>query len=245
PVADRKVLNQQSSILPHSGAGFGGNNQPQQQQQQQQFYTSNVQGPPPGLKTTGTPPVSGGMTFGQGHGFATGGLPYAGVGAAGRGNANEELMRNLLHRGGAGSRDGGMAGGRGESFSVASPPNHYTTPHYSQQQQQQQHGYANSVFSDGEKSASPGGPQQAPKQRSKKKQKQHDRRDERRDERRAHARGNSDAFELPQDAGSHMLQSRFQAAAAAGPYGGGVGAHGYGNGMTGGSVAGAGYGGRW
>jgi CCR4-NOT transcription complex subunit 4 len=32
------------------------------------FY-SGVQGPPPGLKTTGTPPVNGSGMFGQGHGF--------------------------------------------------------------------------------------------------------------------------------------------------------------------------------
>ncbi|KAK6404110.1 transcriptional repressor general negative regulator of transcription subunit 4, partial [Oleoguttula sp. CCFEE 5521] len=60
--------------------------------QSSQFFTNNVQGPPPGLKTTGTPPVSGGMTFGQGHGFTTGGTQY---GAGGR-NVNDELMRELM-----------------------------------------------------------------------------------------------------------------------------------------------------
>ena len=48
--------------------------------QQVPFY-SGVQGPPPGLKTTGTPPVNGGSMFGQGHGF-TAGLNY-GAGSAG------------------------------------------------------------------------------------------------------------------------------------------------------------------
>jgi CCR4-NOT transcription complex subunit 4 len=33
---------------------------------------SGVQGPPPGLRTTGTPPVNGGSMFGQGHGFTSG-----------------------------------------------------------------------------------------------------------------------------------------------------------------------------
>ncbi|EMC99740.1 hypothetical protein BAUCODRAFT_348503 [Baudoinia panamericana UAMH 10762] len=89
PVANMKIMNQQSSILPQQG-GFGG------QQGNQQFFTSNVQGPPPGLKTSGTPPVSGGMTFGQGHGFATGGLQYGTNLGPQRGNANEEMMRNLL-----------------------------------------------------------------------------------------------------------------------------------------------------
>lgn len=92
PVANAKLLNQQSSIMPPtSGNHFGAQHQPHGSQ----FYTSNVQGPPPGLKTTGTPPVSGGMTFGQGHGFATGGLAY-GANAAGGRNQNEEMMRNLL-----------------------------------------------------------------------------------------------------------------------------------------------------
>jgi CCR4-NOT transcription complex subunit 4 len=49
----------------------------QQQALGSQFYTSGVQGPPPGLKTTGTPPVSGGGMFGQGHGF-TPGVGYGG-----------------------------------------------------------------------------------------------------------------------------------------------------------------------
>ena len=37
----------------------------------QHFYTSGVQGPPPGLKTAGTPPISGGGMFAQGHGFTS------------------------------------------------------------------------------------------------------------------------------------------------------------------------------
>ena len=39
--------------------------------QQQHFYPSGVQGPPPGLKTAGTPPISGGGMFAQGHGFTS------------------------------------------------------------------------------------------------------------------------------------------------------------------------------
>ena len=90
-VANPKLLSQQSSIMPPAGnTHFGAQHQ---QQHGSQFYTSNVQGPPPGLRTSGTPPVSGGMTFGQGHGFATGGIQYSA--GAGR-NSNEEMMRNLL-----------------------------------------------------------------------------------------------------------------------------------------------------
>ncbi|KAF2136262.1 uncharacterized protein K452DRAFT_237655 [Aplosporella prunicola CBS 121167] len=100
PVANAKLMNQQASMMPH-------NNHFSQLSQHQplgnQFYTSSVQGPPPGLKTTGTPPISGGGMFGQGHGFATGGLGY-GANAVGR-TANDDVMRDLL-RG-----RGGNAGG--------------------------------------------------------------------------------------------------------------------------------------
>lgn len=125
PVASSKVLNQQSAMMPQQ--------QPQQPQQASQFYTSNVQGPPPGLKTStgGTPPVSGGMTFAQGHGFATGGLQYgAAVSQANGGNvggrgANEEMMRNLLRGGG---RDGSLGAGaeavKREYLTSPPPSNH-------------------------------------------------------------------------------------------------------------------------
>ena len=95
PVANAKLMNQQSSMMPSSANTnhFGA----QQQPHGNQFYTSNVQGPPPGIKMTGTPPVSGGMTFGQGHGFATGGLQYGAANA--NFNANEERVRSLLRIG--------------------------------------------------------------------------------------------------------------------------------------------------
>ncbi|KAJ9300169.1 hypothetical protein DTO271G3_2286 [Paecilomyces variotii] len=66
------------------------------------FYTSGVQGPPPGLKTAGTPPISGGGMFAQGHGFTAN--ANLGLGAnLGKQDANPELMRELLRgRGGAG-----------------------------------------------------------------------------------------------------------------------------------------------
>ena len=67
-----------------------------------QHRSSTQPRPPPGLKTTGTPPVSGGMTFGQGNGFTTGGMPY-GTGNANARNQNEEMMRELLRNRGADS----------------------------------------------------------------------------------------------------------------------------------------------
>ncbi len=44
------------------------------QGQQQGFYTSGVQGPPPGLPTAGTPPVSGGGMFAHGQNFTNPGF---------------------------------------------------------------------------------------------------------------------------------------------------------------------------
>jgi len=60
-------------------------------QQQGQFSYSGIQGPPPGLKTTGTPPVSGGGMFGQGHGF-TPGIGY-GAGSARENDKSWESYR--------------------------------------------------------------------------------------------------------------------------------------------------------
>lgn len=67
----RFSFNEQGGIKPGTGlqqgnkigGGFGA-----VASQQAPFY-SGVQGPPPGLKTTGTPPVNGSGMFGQGHGF--------------------------------------------------------------------------------------------------------------------------------------------------------------------------------
>ncbi|KAL4922481.1 hypothetical protein BDW62DRAFT_53613 [Aspergillus aurantiobrunneus] len=66
------------------------------------YYTSGVQGPPPGLKTAGTPPVSGGGMFAQGHGFTS----NVNLGLGGKQEANPELMRELLR-----SRNGTNASG--------------------------------------------------------------------------------------------------------------------------------------
>lgn len=90
-----------------------------------QTFSSGVQGPPPGLKTTGTPPVSGGGMFGQGHGFATSGLNY-GVNSTNR-NANDEMMHELMrNRGGSAGSGQASEGGRREflfpSLHHPSPP---------------------------------------------------------------------------------------------------------------------------
>ncbi|EAU33175.1 conserved hypothetical protein [Aspergillus terreus NIH2624] len=72
------------------------------------FYTSGVQGPPPGLKTAGTPPISGGGMFAQGHGFTTNANLGLG-GNLGKQDANPELMRELL-RGRGATNAGGLQG---------------------------------------------------------------------------------------------------------------------------------------
>lgn len=93
PVANQKLMNQQSAMMPKNAGPF--NQMSQHQPLASQFYTSGVQGPPPGLKATGTPPVSGGGMFAQGHGFATGGLGY-GTNTAGRANNGDPIYQDLL-----------------------------------------------------------------------------------------------------------------------------------------------------
>ncbi|KAH7083467.1 hypothetical protein BKA63DRAFT_503067 [Paraphoma chrysanthemicola] len=91
PVANQKLMSQQNSMMPKNANHFGQISQ--HQPLGNQFFT-NVQGPPPGLKPTGTPPVGGTSMFGQGHGFATGGLGY-GANAVGRNN-NDAMYQDLL-----------------------------------------------------------------------------------------------------------------------------------------------------
>jgi len=52
PAANGKFIAQQNTMMPHP---------------QNQYYGGSMTGPPPGLKSSGTPPVNG--SFGQGHGF--------------------------------------------------------------------------------------------------------------------------------------------------------------------------------
>lgn len=109
PVANSKLMNQQNSMMPPQGS--------LPQQAPTGFFSTNVQGPPPGLKTTGTPPFSGGGMFGQGHGFATSGLGY-GANLTGR-SPNDEMMRDLLRTrnlGGGGSQVSSDAGKREYMF---------------------------------------------------------------------------------------------------------------------------------
>ncbi|KAL8787855.1 MAG: hypothetical protein Q9195_007595 [Heterodermia aff. obscurata] len=98
---------QQSGVLPPSQTKpFSGQPFQQANIQHQPFY-SGVQGPPPGLKSSGTPPVSGGGMFGQGYGFASamgGSLGLGGSNGASK-DTNEEMMRDLLR-----GRNGNVGG---------------------------------------------------------------------------------------------------------------------------------------
>lgn len=114
PVANAKLMNQQSSMMPPPQGALA-------QQPATGFFSSNVQGPPPGLKTTGTPPFSGGGMFGQGHGFATSGLGY-GANLTGR-SPNDEMMRDLL-------RNRNLGGGGGSQVSSDSGKREYIFPSF-------------------------------------------------------------------------------------------------------------------
>jgi CCR4-NOT transcription complex subunit 4 len=206
PVANPKLLTQQSAMMPPaSGNHFGA----QHQQPHGQFYTSNVQGPPPGLKTTGTPPVSGNLTFGQGHGFATGGLQY---GAGATRNVQDNYMRDLMR-----------AGGRDASSSVdAKRELHsfpYNTTHSNAAYQTSQSStfpapsYSSLGYADGEK------------QRKKKGKKRH-----------ANASSSSGGgvVDVSVEPSSHLLQHRLHQNANA-PFAGQGAAGVYNNGMHGGN----------
>ncbi|KAI1504657.1 hypothetical protein F5X99DRAFT_405656 [Biscogniauxia marginata] len=97
---DPRYMAQQTSMMPSSYRGS---------QPGSQLYATSVPGPPPGLKSSGTPPGSGGM-FGQGHSF--GGSAF---GAVSKDNSNE-LLQSLIRGRGAGSSQTHDAGKR-EYFS--------------------------------------------------------------------------------------------------------------------------------
>ncbi|KAI0009378.1 hypothetical protein F4779DRAFT_582638 [Xylariaceae sp. FL0662B] len=86
--ADPRYMAQQSSMMPSTYRTQPGS----------QLYPSSMPGPPPGLKSTGTPPIGGGM-FGQGHSF--GGSTF---GAASKDNPSELLQSLIRGRGAGGSQ---------------------------------------------------------------------------------------------------------------------------------------------
>jgi CCR4-NOT transcription complex subunit 4 len=76
-----------------------------------QYFNPSMPGPPPGLKSSGTPPIGGSGLFGQGHGFG-GSLGGSAFGAPSR-ESQSDMLRNIMReRGGMGSGQGHDAGKR-------------------------------------------------------------------------------------------------------------------------------------
>lgn len=120
PSTNAQLMAQQSAMMPSNQNKIFQNQSNQQSNLHNGHFYSSVQGPPPGLKSSGTPPISGGGMFGQGHGFTTPIGGNSGLGRTGGGNknGNEELMRELLRgRNGAINSQGPDVGKREFDFS--------------------------------------------------------------------------------------------------------------------------------
>ncbi|KAM0275125.1 hypothetical protein ACHAQH_007529 [Verticillium albo-atrum] len=107
--ANPRIMAQQSAMMPSSFHAQPGS----------QYYSSSMPGPPPGLKSTGTPPAM----FGQGQGFGG-----AGFGAASKDSA--ELLQSLIRGRGAANNQVHDAAKRElmSSFSNQYPPSTSSSP---------------------------------------------------------------------------------------------------------------------
>ena len=110
PSTNAQILAQQSAMMPHHQNKTFGAAQPGIHSN---FY-SGVQGPPPGLKASGTPPISGGGMFAQGHGFASaiGGAASFGGNVGGKSRDDENVRELIRNRMGGGSNLTGDGGKR-------------------------------------------------------------------------------------------------------------------------------------
>ncbi|KJK81745.1 hypothetical protein H634G_03007 [Metarhizium anisopliae BRIP 53293] len=108
--ANPRIMAQQSSMMPSSF----------QSQSSNQFYATSMPGPPPGLKSTGTPPSMFGQGFGTGSGF----------GGAHK-DSSSDLLQTLIGRNRGGSTQPQDVGKREymiSSFSNQYPPPSTSTP---------------------------------------------------------------------------------------------------------------------
>ncbi|KAL8652331.1 MAG: hypothetical protein Q9226_004313 [Calogaya cf. arnoldii] len=97
PNANPSLLAQQSAMMPPCQNKHFQNQAMQSTNMHKAHFYSGVQGPPPGLNSSGTPPISGGGMFGQGHGFTQPVGGSSGLGGIGTTkNSNEQMMQNLL-----------------------------------------------------------------------------------------------------------------------------------------------------
>ncbi|OTB09597.1 hypothetical protein M426DRAFT_50486 [Hypoxylon sp. CI-4A] len=110
---DPRYMAQQSSMMPSTFRSQPGN----------PLYPSSIQGPPPGLKSTGTTPVNGGM-FGQGHSF--GGSAFG----TGSKDTSSELLQSLIRGRGTGNTQAHEVAKREYNipFSNQYPPSTSSTP---------------------------------------------------------------------------------------------------------------------
>ena len=112
PATNERLLAQQAAMMPPSQNKYNIQSQQHTAPGLHTNFYSGIQGPPPGLKSSGTPPISGGGMFGQGHGFASamgGALDFRG----GNKNSNDDLVRDLFRgRNGVGGGLGSEAGKR-------------------------------------------------------------------------------------------------------------------------------------
>ena len=130
PVANPQLMAQQSSMMPANQNKHFQNQGLQQQGALNNHFYSGVHGPPPGLKSSGTPPISGGGMFGQGYGFtsAMGGVAGFGTNATSK-NSNDELMRDLMrNRNGSVNGQGPDTGKREFNSFFAKQPMPSDTP---------------------------------------------------------------------------------------------------------------------
>lgn len=107
--ANPRIMAQQSSMMPSSFHSQPGS----------QYYASSMPGPPPGLKSTGTPP----NMFGQGHGFGASGF-------GGAAKDSNELLQSLIRGRGTGSQahEAGKREYMFSSFPNQYPPSTSSTP---------------------------------------------------------------------------------------------------------------------
>ncbi|KAI2628844.1 hypothetical protein GGR54DRAFT_628604 [Hypoxylon sp. NC1633] len=109
---DPRYMAQQSSMMPSAYRSQPGN----------QLYPSSMPGPPPGLKSTGSTPVNGGM-FGQGHSF--GGSAFGG----GSKDNSSELLQSIIRGRGTGGAQAHEAAKREYiPFTNQYPPSTSSTP---------------------------------------------------------------------------------------------------------------------
>ena len=98
PSTNAHLIAQQSTMMPSNQSKMFQPQAPQHSNIHSSHFYSGIQGPPPGLKSSATPPISGVGMFGQGHGFVNAASGSLGLGRAtgGNKNGNDELMREFL-----------------------------------------------------------------------------------------------------------------------------------------------------